>query len=535
MFSFGRSLFFLFVFTFTSHVTFAYQQLNTALYTSDVKYDDGVSYEWLTEKMKLTKAQTLESTLELIPREFYNNYVLVYRSRSLQDASSLFPRAIVFGKSSRFIMAFNGHEKQKGFNNLEIIQFRETTHRWEFREITFSQNNLPVFSEANPKKCLECHQSPKRINVDPRPNWEPYNFWPGVYASVDDKIEPVLKPDHQKYLNGDSSQTHSTVSRFLPQDMILIEEQSHELDNLIKFEEKIKPTHNRYKYFSAFNTRGPLNITKSLVTLNMQRVARIMREELGDLFDVYKYTILGLGGAENMNSASLKFKCEELYMPESLFNAHLQEAMKKRKISEREYSRPQGHFNWQLEFATGVDIVFTALNIQTDDWSMDFRTNGRFSAVDRFTSPHDSAGHFRAAVNKVYADDPAVQLGCKELAPLAIDQMTVFENSGGFKEAVAHRKIEEIKKPIQPIIQRCIGCHVNYEDGGQAPAIPFDDFSILKPMLQENKYRRGTLYEEILYRTSDHAPLKDQMPPAGIQDRQQRDEFMETLQKVMGL
>ncbi|MBY0384495.1 hypothetical protein K2X05_04985, partial [bacterium] len=82
----------------------------------------------------------------LVPQEFFQNYVLMYRSRSLQDASYLMPRAIVFGRSAKFIMAFNGHEKQKGYNNLEIIQYREKTQRWEFREITFSQYKPPVFS-----------------------------------------------------------------------------------------------------------------------------------------------------------------------------------------------------------------------------------------------------------------------------------------------------------------------------------------------------------------------------------------------------
>lgn len=120
-------------------------------YSSDVTFDDGINYESFVQGITTQNAVTLEQALELVPRDFYKNYVLVYRSRSLQDSNPLFPRAIVFGKSARFIMAFNGHKKQKGYNALEIIQFREKAHRWEFREILFQEGKVPTFSEANPK------------------------------------------------------------------------------------------------------------------------------------------------------------------------------------------------------------------------------------------------------------------------------------------------------------------------------------------------------------------------------------------------
>lgn len=89
-----------------------------------------------------------------------------------------------------------------------------------------------------------------------------------------------------------------------------------------------------------------------------------------------------------------------------------------------------------------------------------------------------------------------------------------------------------LSTPQRPLIQRCISCHVNEVYSEQAPFIPFDDLNRLKPLLNEQKYSRGTLYQEILYRISDHAPLKDQMPPSGGADRAQRDALIEQLSNL---
>lgn len=502
-------------------------------YTSNVNHDDGISYDGLVEKMQASGAQTLEQTLDLVPQEFYQNYVLVYRSRSLQDSSPLFPRAIVFGRSSKFIMAFNGHKKQKGYNNLEIIQFREKEFRWEFREITFNDGKAPSFSEANPKKCLECHQSPKRLTVDPRPNWEPYNFWPGVYASVDSKIDPVLKDEYEQYISGKKTTViNSVLMRFEPQDRILVEEQALEKTNLEKFFSKIHPTHERYKRLGIYDLRAPLSFTKSTVILNMRRVARIVREELGDLFSVYKYALMGLGDAESLNSSKwLKYACHNLYMPETVREKHLEYTLKKRKIAESQYKKSEKAIYFDHGVAAGFDITLMPLGILTDDLSMDFKTEGRFSFRDRFSSPHDSATHFREAMMIVYADDPAVEMDCKQLREASEKALSDFEHSGGLDRALL--KTDVVVTPVRPLVNRCISCHVNYEDGGQAPHIPFDDFQKLKPLLSQDKYLRGTLLDEIVYRTGDHATLKDQMPPAGLVEREQREIFIQELKSLL--
>jgi hypothetical protein len=69
-----------------------------------------------------------------------------------------------------------------------MVQWRDDSKSFEYRDITFPEGaaGTPVFSEANPQQCLGCHTA-----SDPRPNWEPYNQWPGAYGGNDDGAQPA--------------------------------------------------------------------------------------------------------------------------------------------------------------------------------------------------------------------------------------------------------------------------------------------------------------------------------------------------------
>lgn len=541
MFLWGKDFYnkcvFIFSFLLVAQSLYANEFKSDKTYEPRLNHDDGIHFESFIQNIKDHNVTTLEQALALVPETFYNNYVLMYRSRSLQDASPIYPRAILFGRTAKFIMAFNGHEEQKGFNNLEMIQYREATNKWEFRELTFFKDKAPVVSEANPKKCLECHQSPKRQNIDPRPNWEPYNFWPGAYASVDDTLDPVLKKPYQDFVSGEKNYLIGTLARFLPQDFILVEEQSHELENLRHFFSTLKSSHPRYQFLKEFNKRDPLHLTKATVALNMRRVARLIKEELGEsLFSIYKYAVIGIAHVKTyQNSNQLRFACNELYLPPSLLDRHLNKVRLHKSIPEQAYRRTHQGASWDLSFEAATDILMTPFGINTDDWSMDFKTDGRFSVLDRFSSPHHSQTQFRDALESVYAGDPALQMPCAAIKEESLRSLSLEENVSVIAEAMSRSQDISLSTPQRPLIQRCISCHVHETYSEQAPFIPFDDFSRLKPLLDEAKYSRGTLYQEILYRISDHVPLKDQMPPSGGVDREQRDTLIEQLSNLKEL
>ncbi len=157
-------------------------------YAAGYELADGVSpslsYDKFIHAVQNTQAITVEDFLKDWKQAdplVFRFYLLSFRSRSLQSATPQSPRAILFSPAADFVASFNGHSALRGSRNIEVIRFNHSTERFEFREITFDLKNRPTVSEENPRKCLECHQSFTRADVDPRPNWEPYFMWPGFF------------------------------------------------------------------------------------------------------------------------------------------------------------------------------------------------------------------------------------------------------------------------------------------------------------------------------------------------------------------
>ncbi|MGZ3683290.1 MAG: hypothetical protein ACXVCI_05530 [Bdellovibrionota bacterium] len=140
-----------------------------------------------------------------ITAHYRSSYTAVYDSNSLQGATPLNPRVILFGDDAKLTMSFtcapgNCLSESSGqpgadldySNSLELIQWRDETRRFEFRKIDFPENEASgsvKVSEANPRLCMGCHMGP-----DPRPNWESYPEWPGVYGGKDDHLSGQLAP-----------------------------------------------------------------------------------------------------------------------------------------------------------------------------------------------------------------------------------------------------------------------------------------------------------------------------------------------------
>ena len=129
------------------------------------------------------EVRSVKSFLEFLSKskhnEFLENYVLMFHSRSLQSASFESPRAIMFSKEDEFIIAFNGDSSQEGGHQLEMMEFDRKEKAFKFFEVDFKKPPLQAVSDFNPPKCLSCHRGP-----DPRPNWENYFFWPGMYGEL---------------------------------------------------------------------------------------------------------------------------------------------------------------------------------------------------------------------------------------------------------------------------------------------------------------------------------------------------------------
>lgn len=155
-------------------------------------------YEDLVTLIETNQLQHLEDVLPLLPDELRSHYSLMRDSRSLQGATDVDPRVIMYGRNARLTCTFNGDSNQRGFDTIECFQFRDATDSFDFRQIQFptGKNGLThvEYSESNrsvDKKisCSFCH------GADPRPNWDSYSHWPGAYGADDD----VLQEDAQRY------------------------------------------------------------------------------------------------------------------------------------------------------------------------------------------------------------------------------------------------------------------------------------------------------------------------------------------------
>lgn len=180
-----------------------YKVLGPTLEDSEKAAKQDPSFEDVVKIIKTKKPQTIADFLKNLKEtypKYFENYALMYKSRSPQGASFQNPRAIVYGASARLLMAFNGHKEQTGGATVEIIEYSRTKG-FLFREIGFvnegykgeeigrdefnlSLSNKDIMvTKANPTKCVMCHDI-----KNPRPIWESYFFWPGAYGSEDDNV-----------------------------------------------------------------------------------------------------------------------------------------------------------------------------------------------------------------------------------------------------------------------------------------------------------------------------------------------------------
>jgi len=173
--------------------------------SKDPTYDDLVGI--LKSNPKISTIQELLNILNQRFPSYFERFTLAYRSRSLHGSSPTHPRALVFGRTARLVLTFNGNVEQDAYDKLEIMRFDDRQKRFEFREIAFKEGRSdvnwnhqvlePDIISSRPEiRCSSCHGQPSR------PIWEPYFTWPGFYGADDDTsylryaIENGFVPEH---------------------------------------------------------------------------------------------------------------------------------------------------------------------------------------------------------------------------------------------------------------------------------------------------------------------------------------------------
>jgi cytochrome c2 len=440
----------------------------------------------LAQEMNFDKLQKLivekdvdsvEAVIDLLPKEMLNdNYILMYKSRSLQEASFTQPRVISYSPSTQFILTFNGGSpKMAGHNSIEIIQYREKEQKFEFREIQFVDNQAKI-SEANPQKCLQCHQSNNRKNIDMRPNWEPYNIWPGAFGSDNGTIYPHF-----------SAETKLKERNVF--DQSLKDDHGQEEKNYAHFEKSIKPNHDRYSKLGSFNVHATTEFTEVIQILNLFRVMRLIKESRANDYDKFKEYI------------AVVLRCGESQLDNHPYTSWL-----KSQKTHRTYK----NFN-SSSFSQKITHLFEPLGIDTSDWSMDFGTQARFAFYERFGTPSNTENIVSNVWNASLGQDPSLKdKSCTDLEKVALEKLDNL-NIGDLRKSQILFKAQTGEQ----VFNNCMKCHEPNNYVG-APKLDLKDFNT---------------EQKIKHKTSYAATFKEQMPPDKRLSPEEREALLKYIQE----
>jgi hypothetical protein len=463
--------------------------------------------------------KSVEETLGLLPKSTFDQYALVYSSRSLQGATAPNPRAIVYLKSG-LTFAFNGDAKEDGFNVLEFMQFNQSSKKFEFHELSFV-GGKPILSK--PDTCLKCHGD------NPHPIWDAYFFWPGVYGSEDaamvgDETKNLStwlasRPNHPryKYLNlaasvfyGKTPDGHSADLGAQSVGMVLSRENFRALASDLSNDSKLHPF--RYAMLAAgtcpyepIEDFLPAELN-SRARQSFQKMSGVVQQALQKSFQTRLDRATALDPSSDHEarvSNTMKEIAKGSLPPE--FDAPSIIARYRYIVENFGSVTP----NWSLEFKPlgsktetyAIDDGYGVLGGLPDLWK------GVLTPVD------DAELYPLYAAIPSYPATPitAVCEKLKEKSLAALSKVKVNESGPVVADVLPSTEKFSQNLNSKPVFENCVQCHANF--GSQVPQFPFNDFKALKEKLGDAGYPRGTLEQEILYRIS--AKGEDQMPPAG--------------------
>ncbi|MGE3973920.1 MAG: hypothetical protein AB7F59_05265 [Bdellovibrionales bacterium] len=320
------------------------------------------TYRELTTLIQSQNVKTVDALIPLLPAVLRQNHVLVHGSRSRQTSSLMAPRVILFTKFADFrphhptsglALAFNGGGEAMADHSVEVIEYNPQVRGFELHEITFDKAGVqaPQFSGTNPSRCLMCHRA------DPRPNWDSYPFWPGVYGSI-----------------------HTPPA--LPRLSIGQEE----INQYLQFKADTSE-HPRYKSLNLPADIKQLALNNTFMGLGFayQNYGRVRRQiDQTNLLPKYKYYIQGLFAGclhprgflpariHAQLQSKLGYSLEEMYMQ-----------TEQRILLER--TREQAFFDLynKVHIIAALRFIFEGQGIDIADWSISMDSNYRFSTGNR--------------------------------------------------------------------------------------------------------------------------------------------------------
>ncbi len=508
----------------------------------------------LSEKLYeiLQQEKSIEKTLwrlDEIDPTLRNNFVLVYRSQSAQEGSFRNPRALLYTKSANFVLTFNGHPSQRGYSNLEMLEFNAATSRFVLRDLKLSSdalgNKTVTFSEKNPQNCVKCHQAVTRVGVDPKPNWEPHQHWFGVYGSLDglagyanwfykrnndQSLEEIVNLQRATELDNLNQNSKSVAEHNKIDKELTVEAQEYAAfwDAFANktLAERYLVLRPRESVLLKFPEPLTAYFSRAISERNYERVIRIISEipefKYNKEFLRYCLQSVNFGGADK----------------QGLFVDSTDQVTWNNQYTKSRFRKTPTAAVPRDNDGTCIEWVFEAMGYNTSDWSVDFFSGARFSKSSRFGGPDYPKTDFLKVFSEKY---PKPQTVYTEEGTLLFDShdspLLKSQKAFSYYQSKSHLFREDEKQRLEgrdyillasgekapEAYGHCIRCHAQPQLLG-APAIPFQNLSELNALGPEN-------LEKIKNRLSANVSDALKMPPDAVMSQNEKDQIVKFLEQ----
>jgi hypothetical protein len=434
------------------------------VYADDAAYTGPLTIEGVKKFVTDHGISTPEDLLSRLPARIRENFTLIHDSHSLQAkcADEKNPRILMFSVQDRFVMAFTNKKSPAECLDPEMMQSMPdgSIH---FESIKMTQEEFSHKAGQKAVSCSDCH--------NPSPKWKSYPRWDGNYGSSDDFLDngPGEKDLYEENIEDWRS---SGIYRFLAW--------------------KGTP------YFPYSTQRQQdlalrPNFRMGLLLARLNGIQMAGKVLKNDAYNQQHAQFL----SEHLNCGS---PGKEKYKEPSL--SDLGKFGLGSNDSEVEYDGYNEPINY-----TFVELMKAEAHDRSDLQAL-------LEPVDDDTySSDDYAASFNGlqAISRSLEDtqlyhQKKLSVFCGFLAqekdhPVNLSQIVA---SGAPTAQTVPGPTAQSQSPLS----RCVSCH---QQNSMGPPISFGDETLLGQELHKSGYRHGTLYDEIVYRTSK-ASAPEQMP-----------------------
>lgn len=481
-------------------------------------FDGEMRWSALESFIQANAIRDVDTFLACLPRSYRRHFTLVYESRSPEQVAVdyRFPRILLFGEDARLIIAATGDPDRPFFDELQVLEFEEEAARFVLRRVVFAAERPPEIA-VNPPACLECH------GRDPRPLWDNYDFWPGVYGSDNDELKRG-SIERQRFL--DFKRHHADRYRAL-----------------LFGRSALSPFHGDEEETTVANSPN-FRLGKLLWRYNARRVMRQLRaaprfEEVRERLasallgcEPYPFDQASLARMTRLLASEMESKLAR--MPP--------DGRKSLAVHPRFYARGAARIDL-LARLLGVDPSEWSTSLQRGSWDMHDGDAGLDDLLltELLRSIAQERMELAAFIRIVDEGEQFQSRGFDPLGPLGGPQrygrwskrftalggavhlktarracaLLRGEGDGPLWSGLAEPQRAEAVTAVSPLESHCADCHDGFVGGGRA--LPFTEPDALRKLLLAEPRLHADLLRRIASTGRDRMPPQERLAPAEVE------------------